>query len=206
MSEEIKYCGAKRRNGEPCKAVAGYGTGHVGDGRCKFHGGLNPIKSGRYSSVLKNAGRIKELVERFENDPDPLNLSPEVALLRAVVVDYMERYDVFTAALIAWHESFVVPGKEAFTKPARIVDFSEAASLADKVGAMVDRINKARKESGISIDTFNRVMEQMGVDLVNAAKGTVLNDDERAELIKAVERRWLSIRVDTGGNSSQRDS
>ena len=34
-----KYCGAKTRAGTPCKRPAGWGTNHVGEGRCKLHGG-----------------------------------------------------------------------------------------------------------------------------------------------------------------------
>lgn len=32
-------CGAKTRAGTPCKQKAGWGTNHVGEGRCKLHGG-----------------------------------------------------------------------------------------------------------------------------------------------------------------------
>lgn len=36
-------------------------------------------------------------------DPDPLNLLPEIAALRALFQDYIERYQVLTEALLAWH-------------------------------------------------------------------------------------------------------
>jgi len=32
-------CGATNRHGEPCSLPAGWGTDHVGNGRCKLHGG-----------------------------------------------------------------------------------------------------------------------------------------------------------------------
>jgi hypothetical protein len=35
-------CGAKRRNGEPCRKFAGEGTDHKGVGRCRLHGGSTP--------------------------------------------------------------------------------------------------------------------------------------------------------------------
>lgn len=38
---KLNTCGAKTRQGHPCKHPAGYGTGHLGTGRCKFHGGLS---------------------------------------------------------------------------------------------------------------------------------------------------------------------
>jgi hypothetical protein len=38
----MKRCGAKTRAGGRCKNAAGFGTDHVGAGRCKFHGGMAP--------------------------------------------------------------------------------------------------------------------------------------------------------------------
>ena len=32
-------CGAKTRAGTPCQQKAGWGTEHVGSGKCKLHGG-----------------------------------------------------------------------------------------------------------------------------------------------------------------------
>jgi hypothetical protein len=38
----LALCGAKKRNGDACRAFAGQGTEHPGTGRCKFHGGCTP--------------------------------------------------------------------------------------------------------------------------------------------------------------------
>ena len=38
-SRKLNYCGAKTRAGTACKKTAGWGTDHVGTGRCKLHGG-----------------------------------------------------------------------------------------------------------------------------------------------------------------------
>ena len=35
-------CGAKSRQGTPCRRPAGWGTDHPGTGRCKLHGGCSP--------------------------------------------------------------------------------------------------------------------------------------------------------------------
>lgn len=35
-------CGARTRDGSPCDKSAGWGTGHVGHGRCRLHGGSSP--------------------------------------------------------------------------------------------------------------------------------------------------------------------
>jgi hypothetical protein len=97
-------CGATNRHGKACQHPAGWGTNHPGEGRCKNHGGSTQIAHGRYSSI--NRPRIRDLLERHQADPDPLNLLPELALLRALIGDFIERYDAQTEALIAWHASF----------------------------------------------------------------------------------------------------
>lgn len=35
-------CGARKKNGERCMLVAGYGTNHKGIGKCQYHGGKTP--------------------------------------------------------------------------------------------------------------------------------------------------------------------
>lgn len=59
----LPFCGAKTRAGTPCKRPAGWGTDHVGTGRCKLHGGKstgpknqrgnkNALKTGEYESIF----------------------------------------------------------------------------------------------------------------------------------------------------------
>lgn len=40
--DQQPLCGAKKKNGELCRAFAGQGTQHPGSGKCKFHGGSTP--------------------------------------------------------------------------------------------------------------------------------------------------------------------
>jgi hypothetical protein len=100
-------CGANTKSKQPCQRPAGWGTNHVGEGRCKLHGGATPIKHGlrsRYSAIRRP--RIKELLESFQEEENQEDLLPEVQLLRALILDYIERYDENTEALLGWHASF----------------------------------------------------------------------------------------------------
>jgi uncharacterized protein YjcR len=57
-------CGAKKRDGsgEPCAQPAGWGTDHLGEGRCKLHGGLagppednkNAVTTGEHETILED--------------------------------------------------------------------------------------------------------------------------------------------------------
>jgi len=43
LPHDERICGAKsKQTGQPCKQRAGWGTDHVGTGRCKLHGGRSP--------------------------------------------------------------------------------------------------------------------------------------------------------------------
>jgi hypothetical protein len=86
-------CGAKTRNGTPCKHESGWGTNHFGKGRCKLHGGASdgrPIIHGRYAKALQ--GKLREKFIATQEDPNPLDLLPELAVQRTLLTDYMSRF------------------------------------------------------------------------------------------------------------------
>lgn len=178
----IQRCGAKTRPSaryRHCRQRAGHRTDHVGQGRCRLHGGATPVaSSGRYSKITRP--RIAALVQAFSEDPDPLDLTPEVHALRALVVDYIERWDETTEALLAWHASFdvgqpndatalpvdgqpVTPAPPVAQRPRKVLDLSDAAKLLDYVGKMVERVEKIRVGSHISEHPeFRRITREMG--------------------------------------------
>ncbi|AFH21982.1 hypothetical protein OSG_eHP14_00010 [environmental Halophage eHP-14] len=78
-------CGAETRNGEPCERTAGWGTGHLHEGRCKQHGGKDREKGGAPAGEDNGnydhggfAEKIDadEIIEAFEQAADPNNLDP----------------------------------------------------------------------------------------------------------------------------------
>lgn len=107
-------CGAKTRRGAgTCGQRAGARTPHEGEGRCWLHGGLTPVRHGRYSTITRT--EIRALVEAHAGDPDPLDVFPELALVRALTQDYVQRYDAWREALLAWHASYAQNAPAAFT-------------------------------------------------------------------------------------------
>jgi len=72
-----ELCGAKKRNGDRCMAYAGWGTDHVGIGRCKQHGGATPAHRIR-------AERIRAEQAMAAQYGTPVNVAPSDALLWVV--------------------------------------------------------------------------------------------------------------------------
>lgn len=64
--EGWKPCGAPRgRNGEPCLRDAGWGTDHLGSGRCKNHGGALPN-----GDEVAARERVAGLIPNIKVNPD----------------------------------------------------------------------------------------------------------------------------------------
>lgn len=101
-----EYCNAQTRSHRLCRKTAGWSTDHPGRGRCRLHGGATPIKHGRYSGITRDS--IRQLIEKHEADPNPLDIFPELAAARALFEDFINRYDRWREAILAWWESYSV--------------------------------------------------------------------------------------------------
>jgi hypothetical protein len=154
-------CGAKlrggARKGEPCAKPAGWGTDHVGQSRCRLHGGANPIKHGRYSKIAR--ARLGDQLKTLEADPDPMDLLPEIQLIRASAMHFLTKHG-----------------------PSPMV-----AELLEKAARIVDLLQKHKKTGLVTMDTLNRVVEQLGV--------TVAKHVKDPEVLAAIERDWGLIQL-----------
>jgi hypothetical protein len=150
-------CGAKNRHGSTCGHEAGWHTDHLGEGRCRLHGGATPIKHGRYSQVTR--ARLGPALEAIEADPDPLNLRPELDLLRGLVEHHLSSYG-----------------------PTPI-----AADLLERVARLVEAIEKHKARAGITLETLNRVVEQLGVAVARHVKDP--------HVLRAIEQDWGAIQL-----------
>lgn len=175
----LVQCGARTRTGTPCSYIAGYKTDHAGQGRCHLHGGLTPIKHGRYSTILRT--RIRDLVEQYENDPEPLDIFPELAALRAMYHDFIERYDENSAAIIAWHKqrSLNPVDQEALFAAVNELEEIRRSGSVELTEAQGETITAAR-----------RAIADLGSDLERPKSLLDISDAHKilAEITKVVER------------------
>jgi hypothetical protein len=139
-----------------CRAKAGQGTTHPGVGRCKFHGGLQDgdgrLTNGARSVVKKST--LRALVEQEKGRTDPLDLTEELAILRALRQQLLAGDDddqVNTAA---------------------------AQQLLDGAGRMVERIERIRSQNAISRPELNRIMQEMW----RAVDGFVTDDEVKGKI------------------------
>lgn len=71
-----QQCGGKTKSGGKCKRPAGAGTGHVGTGRCKNHGGSTPTH--------ELVGAVELARRESAAMGQPLEIEPADALLQCI--------------------------------------------------------------------------------------------------------------------------
>lgn len=104
-------CGAKTRNGTPCKKTAGWGTNHPGTGRCKLHGGAStgPKDLRRNKNAEKHGLFSKHLPEETLSIIQELDeKSPLDMLWENITIQY--------AAIIRAQKIMEVKSKEELVK------------------------------------------------------------------------------------------
>lgn len=178
MDSDENICGATTRDGGQCQRVAGWGTDHKGQGKCKQHGGATPIKHGRYSDIERD--RISDLLQKFEEDDDPLDILSEIAAARALLQDFIERYDQYLTALIAWYE-------DNDQKPKNILDISEAIRFLEKVTKMAHRERRLQQDNAVSREDLKRVLVEMA--------RTVETEVQDKDTVRRIKDQWSNIQI-----------
>lgn len=92
---DSEICGATTRDGSKCQRPAGWGTDRD-EGRCKQHGGNGgrPPKHGRYAAERSES--LQRKIQEYRNDPNPAEMWEELALLRAVLQEWLKDMDEVT--------------------------------------------------------------------------------------------------------------
>lgn len=188
-----KHCGAQLRNkerGRLCLQNKGTKTPHLGEGRCWLHGGLTPIKHG-LSSLVQH-GRLKDMLRKMaEIDHDILDLSPEINLLRAMTIDFVNRYDEFTDHLETWYNVLDENRRNQPIPlppvPRKFPTLEDAGALLEAISRMVERVHKITREGSITLDQFRGLMTQMGM--------VVAQECSSAVELERIENGWTSLMV-----------
>ncbi len=101
------------------------------NGRCRMHGGTNPgrpIVHGRYS--IKHQQSLQDKFQHFLEDPEPGSLLSELALLRALFQNFLDRFT----------DSAFIDKKTR----------DHAFDMAEGIGRLVERINRIFNQTALT--------------------------------------------------------
>ncbi len=157
----MTVCGAKTRGGKQCQQPAGWGTAHVGQGRCKLHGGNAgaPIVTGRYSIKRQELARK---AQEFAGDTTPGDLTGELILMRALLQDYLDRFE----------DGIPLP----------LSDIERIFGMVEAIGRLVERIAKILATTALTQVEVQRFEQAFLTELPKY----VPEPTKRVEFIKAI--------------------
>ncbi len=161
----------------------------------------SPITHGRYSLIQRET--LRELAEHFQNDPAPLDLLPDLAQCRALYTDFLNRYDAFAEALIAWHQSY-----KARDLPRRLVAFRQALATKDPQQVLaaiqdlehfLDTANEGRPANVLDVADAYRILSEVTKIATRIEQNRAANAVSRQDLFRIVTEMGRSVEATLRG-------
>jgi hypothetical protein len=187
-----------------CRARAGQGTDHPGQGRCRNHGGKSLVTHGRYSSVARGSVAEHHEALEIEEESQKMDILPDATMIRALAADYIERYEEFRMGVMRFNEMEAEEAKTEKRKPMylRAPTLHEASSLLKDAAEVVDKVHRQRAANAIPMNTFFRLMALMA-DVVNREvksleKTLRLKPEQMIHVDKAladISTNWQELKV-----------
>ncbi len=189
-------CGARTRAGTPCQHEAGRGTDHVGEGRCKLHGGRTPrgVNSPHFRHGKDSAYFSPSDIEGFDEwraalgptldlSDDVLALAyvareqllrgePVTVMARSGPVELRPTLDDLTRAMLRIAQAAEKLWVKRDGVVVRVViDNEEALELFDRMGRIVARHVKDPETRKLILEDFERIMVREGSPDAGRARG-----------------------------------
>ena len=142
-----------------CSNRAGQWTTHDGTGRCVKHDMSRAHGANRrYTALQETAiGALADEIAAY--DDDPTNITDELTIARALFVDWIQRYQKFSEALIAWHESFTTG--EVVRKPVRILDITQANQQIQTIAKLAQQLEDSRLRDALSQGELIAILQEV---------------------------------------------
>jgi hypothetical protein len=179
--DNMTLCGARRKNGESCRAFAGQGTNHPGVGRCKFH--LGNTQSHELNAVKQEARR--SMVEFGK----PLDVEPAEALLGVLHL---------SAGHLNWVREELAAMDDKTTFDAQVL-----LRMWDDERDRIARISKAALDVGVAEKQI-RLAERYGEQLAGLLRSVffdpelALTDAQRSRLPDVLRRHFGALDTPRG--------
>jgi len=197
-------CGAhSRTTNQSCQNLAGKGTDHLGEGRCRYHGGATPAKHGLYSKVTRKrlGPRIAEIATRG----DLVSLHGELATLKAVLEETLLNNRASIDALRSWHrttapafqvlmetneaselrEAILTLRNAEAARPAELPNVNTIGMLTDKIGRTAERICK-----------ISAVCTRQEIEKVLYRMGAIVAEHVDEETNRKIRQAWENIQLE----------
>ncbi len=208
-------CGAKKKDGSPCKAKA------MENGRCRIHGGATPkgiasphFKTGRFSKYLPEG--LSQAYQDAQSNPDLLSVRGDVELLDMLILSKLGNLDTGESAA---HWDVLLKGIVKARRAYKSEDYGGLEEQLDEMEALADKrrlhyateqeisaqLEQRRKlvdtENKIILSKENAITNEQAMLLVSALLASVKANVTDATALNRIQADFVRY---VGGYNQQR--
>lgn len=193
LSEKYGICGAETADGTPCMKRAGKNTDHLGFGRCHQHGGnrTDKLVHGRYSKIR---GKIKDRYQRHKRGKNPLDITDEIAAMRALFETFISDYRQIREDLRAWNEA-EQDGSAGVSRPRRLPALRDGFEMLQGLSKVAQRQQQIDMEDAVSRRELRRVLQEFARVVEQEIPREIPEDLGGDELIRRIKDGWNKIHI-----------
>ena len=177
-----------------CPRPAGNFTKHKGTGRCEVHDmSIAHEATRRYHRLTTTA--IGALAGEIQSrtDDDPANITDELALARALFIDWVERYQEGLNALLAWNAARESGGKAK--KPPKIMNIVQAQTQIRTIAALAMQLEESRLRDVISQGEMVEILREISISTEAALTTCPHCQGSLAPVLEHIKAAWSHIQL-----------
>ena len=116
-------------------------------------------------------------------------------MARALFADWIQRYQKFSEALIAWHESFNPETERFARRPPRIMDITAAQYQLQTIAKLAQQLEESRLKDALSQGEMIEILQEVSVATEDSVALCPHCHGSLAPVLEAIKQRWASIQL-----------
>lgn len=176
-----------------CANPAGLGTLHKGTGRCMFHDTSKATETRMRLYHIRETAIGALALELEESDDDPTNITSELHLARATLLNWIVRYDEWQEKVTLWAEAYA-RGDVANQPPARM-DISRIDALLKRVAELALQLEESRLRDAISQGEMVEVLREIAVTVETTVTVCPFCKGSLAPVLGLIRQGWQKINL-----------
>jgi hypothetical protein len=192
LAEKYGICGAELDDGTPCMFRAGRDTGHLGFGRCFRHDTDNALTHGRYSKLR---GKIADRYHRHKKAKNPLDITDEIAAMRALFETFISDWRQIREDLRAWNQAEQESDSAGVSRPRRLPKLREGFEMLQGLSKVAQRQQQIDMEDAVSRRELRRVLQEFARVVEQEIPRKIPEEISGDELIRRIKDGWNKIHI-----------
>ena len=176
-----------------CANYAGSGTDHKGVGRCTFHDTSAATETRMRLRHVRETAIGALALELAESDTNPTDITSELHLARATLLNWIARYDDWQDKVSLWAQAYA-KGEVASQPPARM-DISRLDILLKRVAELALQLEDSKLKDAISQGELIEILREVGTTVETTVTTCPHCKEPLTAVLELIRQGWARIQL-----------